>query len=119
MYVSHGNDSYFESIYLESEVQDFSDSNQEIIADTPNLAGMDSESKAEPNTFVSHESPLKHLERVADKLRDHLKDTSLGGPRLLLLLQFTKCVPQCLRLPKLELSVSIYARGWTIHLTDK
>ena len=54
-----GNDSYFESIYFESEVQDFSDSDQAIISDTPNLAGMGSESKAEPNTFASHESPLK------------------------------------------------------------
>ena len=75
-------------------MQDFSDSDQAFIADTPNLAGMDLESKAEPNTFASHKSPLKHLERVADKLRDHLKDTPLGGPRLmLLLLQITECVP--------------------------
>ena len=65
---------------MESEVQDFSDSDQAIIADTPNLIGMDSESKAEPNTFASHESPPKHLERVADKLRNHLKDTPWRTP---------------------------------------
>ena len=43
LYVAHGNDSYFESNYLESKVQDFTDSDQAITADTPNLAGMDSE----------------------------------------------------------------------------
>ena len=36
LYGAHGNDSYFESDYLESEVQDFSDFDQAIIADTPN-----------------------------------------------------------------------------------
>ena len=71
LYVARGNDSYFESNYLESEVQDLFDSDQAIIADTPNLAGMDSESKVEPGTLTSHESPLTQLERVTDKLHGH------------------------------------------------
>ena len=74
LHVAHGNDSYFESNYLESEVQGFFVSDQAIIADTPNIAGMDSERKAKPGTLPSHESPLTQLERVAEKLHAILMD---------------------------------------------
>ena len=73
MYVAHTNDRYFESIYWKNEVQEFSESDKAIIADTPNLDSMDSERKAEPITLASDESPLKHLERVADKLHNHIE----------------------------------------------
>ena len=52
-------------------MQDFCNSDQAIIADTSNLAGVESERTAKPDTLAFHESPLIHLERVADKLHGH------------------------------------------------
>ena len=61
-------------------MQDYFTTDQEINADTNSLSILDSEKKADPDTFDNFESHLQQLERVADKLSVHFKRTSRCSP---------------------------------------
>ena len=45
----------------------------------------------EPDTLASHESPLKNIERVADKLHDHLEGHTLISPDAAFKAIFEEC----------------------------